>query len=382
MKKTLIFLSSFMMTSLSNVTLAATDSEEMWNTIKKQQAQIDALNAKIEATADAMESNSSSSSQSKTTIGGYGELHYNNIKGKDAAIDFHRFVLFFGHKFTDKIKFYSEFELEHALVKDTDDGSNGGEVELEQAFIDFNYAGNHHLKAGLFLIPVGIINETHEPPTFYGVERNNVEKQIIPATWWEAGLGFNGEISPGLQYDVAITSGLNNTSGSIRSGRQKVAKATAEDLAYTARIKWTGVAGMEFATTLQYQTDLSQGASTTANSALLIEAHAIVNMGKFGIKALYAQWDIDGLSNGAEEQNGYYIEPTFKITDSFGLFARLSEYDKTAASSTDTSVEQFDIGFNYWPHENVVIKFDYQNQDNNASNSTAKGYNLGVGYNF
>ncbi|OUR68170.1 porin, partial [Cycloclasticus sp. 46_83_sub15_T18] len=117
----------------------------------------------------------------KTTIGGYGELHYNNLSGKGGAsdkdaIDFHRFVLFFGHEFSDDIRFFSELELEHSIAGDGKDG----EVELEQAYIDFDLNDQHTARAGLFLLPVGIINETHEPPTFYGTERNPVEKNIIP----------------------------------------------------------------------------------------------------------------------------------------------------------------------------------------------------------
>ena len=132
------------------------------------------------------DSNLSSKANSKTVIGGYGELHYNNIEDTE-SIDFHRFVLFFGHEFTESIRFFSEFELEHALSGD----GKPGEVELEQAYIEMDLTESTTLKTGLFLVPVGIINETHEPPTFYGVERNPVEKNIIPATWWEAGAGFN-----------------------------------------------------------------------------------------------------------------------------------------------------------------------------------------------
>ncbi|MCK5478519.1 MAG: hypothetical protein KAI44_06355 [Methylococcales bacterium] len=121
-----------------------------------------------------------------TTIGGYGELHYQNRSVEGGShkeeVDFHRFVLFFGHEFTDNLRFFSELELEHSFIKDTKDGSSGGEVELEQAYLEYDFNQSASAKAGLFLMPVGIINETHEPNTFYGVERNEVEKNIIPTT--------------------------------------------------------------------------------------------------------------------------------------------------------------------------------------------------------
>ena len=240
-----------------------------------------------------------------------------------------------------------------------------------------------HMKAGLFLIPVGIINETHEPPTFYGVERNNVEKRIIPVTWWEGGIALNGEIAPGLQFDVALTSGLSDTTGNIRSGRQKVAKANGDSLAYTARLKWTGMSGVELAGTIQRQTDMAQGTLAGKTlSATLFETHAIINMGAMSLRALYAQWDIDDITGGAEEQNGFYLEPAYRINKSLGVFARYSEYDTKAGSAADTTVEQVDIGLNYWPHEDVVFKFDYQDQDDNGKKETAKGFNIGVGYQF
>ena len=79
-----------------------------------------------------------------------------------------------------------------------------GEIELEQAYVEYDLTENHHAKAGVFLLPVGILNETHEPPTFYGVERNPVESNIIPTTWWAGGIAANGEIAPGWSYDIGV----------------------------------------------------------------------------------------------------------------------------------------------------------------------------------
>ena len=381
-----IGLAIFSVFGLSQNTYSA-DNDKMWETIQKQQQQINELSTKLEAAADAMDQGGGHAA-SKTSMGGYGELHYGNIEKTSGgvstdrvSVDFHRFVLFFSHQYNDRIKFFSEFELEHAFI--ADDGTTPGEVELEQAYIDMALSDTLHMKAGLFLIPVGIINETHEPPTFYGVERNNVEKRIIPVTWWEGGIALNGEIAPGLQFDVALTSGLSDTTGNIRSGRQKVAKANGDSLAYTARLKWTGMSGVELAGTIQRQTDMAQGTLAGKTlSATLFETHAIINMGAMSLRALYAQWDIDDITGGAEEQNGFYLEPAYRINKSLGVFARYSEYDTKAGSAADTTVEQVDIGLNYWPHEDVVFKFDYQDQDDNGEKETAKGFNIGVGYQF
>ncbi len=315
------------------------------------------------------------------SIGGYGELHYNNlssdVENKDKKeFDFHRFVLEFGYDFNDKIRFFSEVELEHALVKDTDDGSGPGEVELEQAYIEIDLDDSSSLKAGVFLVPVGILNETHEPPTFYGVERNPIEKNIIPTTWWEAGAMYSAYTDSGISYDLAIHSGLNDVDGKIRSGRQKVAKAAGDSLAYTARVKYSGTPGLQLAGTLQYQADVTQGAAPDAISATLVEAHARYTTGALTMTALYAVWDVD-VDAPEQTQDGGYIEASYKVNEKWGVFARQNNWSNDDGA---TDQAQTDVGFNYWPHEDVVFKFDYQMQNDDAKDYD--GFNLGVGYQF
>jgi len=321
----------------------------------------------------------------ETTIGGYGELHYNNLSSDTTdkkEIDFHRFVLFFNHEFNDKIRFYSELELEHALVKDTADGSSGGEIELEQGYIEMDMSDSATIKAGLFLIPVGILNETHEPPAFYGVERNPVEKNVIPATWWEGGAMFSDYSENGFSYDISIHSGLADTGGNIRSSREKVAEAAGDALAYTGRVRYTGTPGLEIAATLQYQSDFSQGLGTIgdAEDGTLIETHIIYNTGNLKLTALYASWDINfngGTNTGKDSQNGTILEASYKITPKWGIFTRQNNWTNDDGL---TDKAQTDIGINYWPHEDVVFKADYQAQNNDAGN--LDGFNLGVGYQF
>jgi hypothetical protein len=224
------------------------------------------------------------------------------------------------------------------------------------------------------------MNETHEPPTFYGTERNPVEKNIIPATWWEGGVMVSGHSDSGLSYDLALTSGLDGGT-SIRGGRQKVAKASVDNLALTARLKFTGIAGLELATTVQIQDDITQNTFDDIEGATLIEAHLVWNTGPITVKALTAKWDIDGVgasSTQKDVQDGSYIEAAYKVTSSLGVFARQNVWDNGGVG--DTEKTQSDVGFNYWPHEDVVVKVDYQNQNDNAGN--ADGVNIGLGYQF
>lgn len=356
------------------------------------QNKVEAVSSKANEAVEAAEAvavatESVNNFMNNTTIGGYGELHYNNLEDENGVsndeIDFHRFVLFFGHEFADNLRFFSELELEHSLAGD----GKPGEVELEQAYIEYDINDQHRVKGGLFLMPVGILNETHEPNTFYGTERNAVEKNIIPTTWWEAGVMFSGQMAEGFSYDAAITSGLETSaddSYKIRKGRQKVAEAVANDFAYLGRLKWTGVPGVELAGTVQYQEDLTQGQDANAGSATLFETHAVVERGPFGLRALYATWDLDGsgpAAIGADEQTGWYIEPSYRINQNFGVFTRYSEWDNKAGDSADSEYQQWDLGINWWPHKNVVVKADYQNQDG-PSGSEKDGVNIGIGYEF
>jgi len=380
------FLSALLLTSTSAISADTSDIQQQLDALKAENKLImERLNASmdlIESTAGDTGDSSGydHGSRGKTTVGGYGELHYANLDSTK-EIDLHRFILFLGHEFSDKIRFFSELEVEHATV----DG-DGGEVSIEQAYIEFDIAQSTAIRAGVLLVPLGIINETHEPPTFYGVERNNVEKFIIPSTWREGGVSISGQFAQAFSYDIALHSGLQTSLGdnyAVRKGRQAVREAPAEDLALTARVKWTGMAGLEIGGGIQQQTDITQSTDATAGSATLLETHVIWQVQKFEVRALYASWNLNGAgpqSVGADEQSGWYIEPAYKLNEKWGIYARQSSWDNQINSNTDTESTQTDFGFSYWPHEDVVIKANYQILDTAGVNDD--GLMLGIGYQF
>jgi len=377
-------------TGLALSPLGQAAEDELRQKIEQLEEQNQEIMERLEATSEMLDSSSKRmghhGGRGNTTIGGYGELHYNNLdnaNGDDKTeIDLHRFILFLGHEFNEDIRFWSELEVEHTKV---DDG--GGEVAIEQAYVEFDLNEQMMARGGILLVPMGIINETHEPPTFYGVERNNVEKYIIPTTWREGGVSLTGNAGS-ISYDLAIHSGLNASASSdysIRSGREAVREAPADDLAYTARVKWTGVPGLELAAAIQLQSDVAQGTDAAAGQATLLETHAIWGHGPFSVRGLYAVWDLDGSGPeavGADKQEGWYIEPSYKLNQQWGVFARHSSWDNQANSNSDTETTQSDIGFNYWPHEDVVVKVDYQIQEAYAGAGEYDGLNMGIGYQF
>jgi len=323
----------------------------------------------------------------KTSLGGYGELHLNT--GDVDEIDFHRWVLFVNHEFNDRLRLFSEIELEHSVAGD----GQAGEVELEQAFIEYDATDRLALRAGLFLVPVGILNETHEPNTFFGVERNNVEVNIIPTTWREGGIGVNADLGNGFGLDWSFHSGLDvdglgeGSDFNIRSGRESVAEAAAESWASTARMRYTGVEGLALSGFVQYQSDLTQGDPLgEKNDAILFGASLDYRVGGFGLRALYSRWDIDGASfeaADADTQEGYYVEPSYTWTlpnnHKLGVFGRYAHYEFYSGDRVE--VDEVTVGVNYWPHDRVVLKADYNMADENGGSDT-ETVNFGVGYQF
>lgn len=360
------------------------------NRIEQLEQRIDVLEEQLDATAEALEA-PMQDRLNQLSIGGYGELHYNNLDAEDSTndleeIDFHRFVLFFGWQYTDRLRFYSELELEHSLVGEDAEG----ELELEQAFIQYDLTDNSSALSGLLLIPVGILNETHEPPTFYGVERNDVESIIIPTTWWAGGALFNQRFGSGLSLDLALHEGLamsteEDSAFSVRSGRQKTSEAIASDLAGTLRLKFTGIRGLELAGSMQYQSDPSQTPSDGLDSGILYSAHAIYALGPFGLRALYALWDFEGDAVEAadsDEQSGWYVEPSFRIVPSLGVYARYEDVEGARAQDQFT---QWEAGVNYWLHPKVVLKADVRSREYDLEAEQGRdfdGFDLGLGYWF
>lgn len=356
----------------------------------------------------------------RTTIGGYGELHYNRY-GDGATekdmVDFHRFVLFFGHRFNDWISLKTEFELEHAFSKGggaSGSGNGGGEVELEQAYLDFNIHKKLNAKAGVFLIPLGMLNETHEPPTFYGVERNEIESRIIPSTWWEAGVGLYGEVLPGLNYQVNVTSSLDaakfksDFSNAVRDGRRKVNSAVAENVAFSGALNYTGVPGLLVGAAVFTGNTGQNSASDTVAPTLagvdarltLWDVHARYQKDRLDLRALYAQGHLSDAGriktatgiNAAERFYGWYAEAAYHVwkqgDHDLAPFIRFEKWDTHAevpinvVRNPNNRNSIWTLGANYWPHPQVVLKADYQDFDKPDGNKGDKRINMGLGYMF
>lgn len=331
-------------------------------------------------------------SESKTEIGGYGELHYNykNSADIDASeiLDFHRFVIFYSHTFNEKWSFKSEFEVEHNFVR-----NNKGVVALEQAFIDYRHNGFIGFQAGIILISAGLINDIHEPPTFFGVERPDYNKYIIPTTWSGNGVALYGNIS-GFDYKISAVEGLNgddfSPASAIRSGRQKGYLANAESLLYTARLNYTAIDGFMAGASASFTEAFRK--DTIGINTTLVEFHLKYAKNNLFVSAeigniFYSDSDLES-SFGFYADLGYNISNILKFDGKFIPFVRLSNINTASSFISGGDIEkQYDnrkimIGINYLPIDEIVFKIDYAKVKNQLTDKYTTFFNLGVGYMF
>jgi len=356
------------------------------------------------------------------SIGGYGEGSANFFvsdnegpnKRSDVG-DLVRFVTYIGYKFTDRIILNSEIEFEHATTSATV-SSSGGSVSVEFATLDFLLAEHANVRAGLVLIPMGFLNEVHEAPFYFGNLRPEVEQRIIPTTWRELGVGLHGTLLPGLTYRTYAINSLNAkgfTNTNVRGARQSGNRALVEDLAWTGRLDYTPILGLQVGGSLFWgntgQDQLFAGKKIDATFTLY-EGHAQYQYRGLQLRALFAQGHIgnaDVLSQdlvnrgqaasgpissrlvGGYVEAGYDVLPllfpgTEMSLSPFIRFERLNtQADVPAGFITDVSkdITVINLGLSYKPIPNVVIKLDYRNLDP-KSGTIADELNIGFGFIF
>jgi DtxR family Mn-dependent transcriptional regulator len=344
----------------------------------------------------------------RTALSGYMDFHLNKPQFEDGRLDFHRFVLLFTHSFSDRIRFVGELELEHALVEGLE---NAGELELEQAYIDFLVTRAFNVRAGMMLMPIGIINERHESPMYYGVERPFVDTVIVPSTWFETGAGVHGEVGRGWRYRAFVTAPLNaaefTAEEGLRPGRQRGSEANIGRPALTGRLEylgyrgvtlgaggWTGRSGFEFRP--RFDVPVS-----------MVEADARYTRRRFELRGQFAQSWIDNADqlndalgrrvgvnpNVARTLRGFYTEGAFRALSGsvgeVGVFARYENFD-TQFKMPDGYVplpeldrDAWVVGANYWPDPDIAVKVDYSVVRNRSSVIEApNSFNVGLGWWF
>jgi len=361
------------------------------------------------------------------SLGGYGELLYRNFDatnesgtpaGESDTIDLLRFVLYTGYKFNDTMLFNSEIEFEHATTGEGDE--ERGEVSVEFAYLDFLLREPLNVRAGLVLVPVGFLNELHEPPVFLGSARPSVERFLLPTTWREVGAGVFGDVGT-LTYRAYLTSSLASVAGTssgaegftaegIRDGRASGSSAAADDFALSGRLDWKPVPGLLLGASL-FSGDTSQGQSTPTGEAIdgritLWDAHGEYRWRGLQARALFVQTAIDdtarineaqgfsGAESVGERQYGYYLELGFDVlaareTHGAALipFVRRERYDTqdrvpagyAADPAHDVTVSTLGLVWKPIPH--IAVKADYDRVENEARSGVDR-FQLALGFLF
>lgn len=350
--------------------------------------------------------------QDRLTIGGYGEIHYNQKVDAQTRyngnLDVHRMVLFLGYQFSNRVQFVTEIEYEH--VK---------ELYVEQAFMNYNVANNLSLRGGLMLVPMGIVNEYHEPTTFNGVERPNVDKYIVPSTWREVGVGINGRMpSASLKYQLYLMNGFDgfdggakfSASNGLRKGRQKGAESTMTSPSIAGKVDFYGVKGLNLGFSGYFgksQSSLFDGLDKNNVQDLTEADSSRINVNMIGLDARYrwnalqvkGQYIHSFMSNvgqynkytGADvgsQMMGYYLECSYDLLhgkkQSLMPFVRYESYNTqhkvaegfTANAKNDRT--DWTFGVSYHLAKGAVVKADYQRMAN-AAEEKINQLNFGVG---
>ena len=344
---------------------------------------------------------------SGVTVGGYGEITYNQPEGDNGELDVQRLVLLFGYKFSDKVQFVTEVELEHVE-----------EVYVEQAFLQYSLSDRVNLRGGLMLVPMGIVNEYHEPTTFNGVERPSMDKSIVPTTWREIGVGVSGrfdEIS--LGYQAYVFTGFASVNGSkvlggkdgLRNGRQKGIQSTVDSPNLSAKLDYYGLPGLRLGLSgyvgrSQAQDDVEDidGSSVGLSMVGLDARYAYKRLtarGQFvyagltdteAYNELYYDLDADPTQGLGSAMQGWYLEAAFNLLpltkeQQLYAFARYEDYDTNAKVEGDLLVNdafnrtEWTLGLSYKLTPGAVVKADYQFKNDATNNDLPNQLNFGIG---
>ena len=377
--------------------------------LEKVKAELTQLKAKADAAPAAVMATATQSSAPATQISAYGEIDYSRPSKDGAATrtTVGRFVIGYQHRFDDKTKVVAELEVENAVIS----ASDSGEVAVEQMFIEHRLNPTYGARAGLFLMPIGLVNQNHEPHTFFGVNRPLVETAIIPSTLREVGLQVFGEHDNGVSWIAGLSTGPDLTKwdpldaeaveSPLRTVHQEGQFAKSKDLTVFGAVDWRGIPGLRLGGGLMTGKMGHGTAGFAAPNAryTLWDLHAKWTPGAWDLTALYARGTISGAGalnatfSGApylvpNAFDGFYAQAAYKfrLSGDYAIspFARYElvntgrGFDGVAAAGYRTEgVTTIGANFNLAP--TVVVKADVQRF---KVNSDANRFNLGLGFAF
>lgn len=336
---------------------------------------------------------------------GYGEVHYNNPRtgtmsgGAGNETDAHRFVLGWEYEFTPKARVEAEVDFEHAAT----------ELELEEAFLEYDLAPAVSLRAGVLLMPLGPLNESHQPVLYYSVERPYVQHYIIPTTWQENGAGIAGRADrQRIGYRAYVTAGLDaariTALGGLHDVSSRGAESKADDLAGAGRIEYSPEDGLTLGVS-GYFGGADQRTPGLGTVTLGIAAADVrYRRAGFDLRGVLVRTALDGADRVSaivgetvgKAMQGWYLEaaydllrrgPSGPLSRSLVAFLRHEDFDTVreapsgfpgdpAARRTVTTG-----GVAFYPIERIAFKTDLERWENDAGERLNR-VNLGAAFMF
>ncbi|WOE70782.1 outer membrane beta-barrel protein [Hydrogenimonas thermophila] len=335
--------------------------------------------------------------QNPLSIGGYGEMYWADSSDKTAITDVYRFVPYIGYKFNDWIVLNTELEFEHG----------GNEVAVEFMYLDFLLDNNYNIRVGNQLVPMGLVNQRHEPTLFPTVQRPETETLIIPSTWHETGVIVYGELGmPSLTYHLGFINALNVNSDDTKIGNIKwlrngrwgsSEKAPMGKVAVTGRLDYSGIDGLTVGVSAYYGNGSNRDIDNVNGTSLFIyDLHAIYRYEAVTLKGLFTQAMLDDAEkigpDAVEEAEGYYLTAEYDIMSHFNnkyrlpIFVQYENYNPVKETVSGIGelddIENITFGLNFYPHEQVVLKTDYQIKDRNDGSDEEETLSVGIGFIF
>ena len=341
-------------------------------------------------------------------VGGYGEFYFEDTIDGDNTADMYRFITYVGYKFSDKIVMNTEIEFEHATTAENYQGK-AGSVSVEFSYLDFLLHENFNVRAGNLLVPMGFVNELHEPPFYRGNFRPTIERTIIPSTWRELGTGAHGQITESFRYTAYVLNGMNAEKfddAGVRGGRQKANRAIWNDLG--------GVAALNFetarfgASVSGYYGGADQDLITSGPDVLSVsnwigETHAWWRGAGLELRGLLAISGIDGAEELGvvvgeivpEQQLGWYLEAAYDVaplfSDNPGVrfepWLRYEDYNLQHAVPdglvANDSLDRTSVtaGVHFLPHPQVVLKAEWEHLSTaNDADDSLDEVRIGAGF--
>jgi len=376
-------------------------------------------------------------------IYGYGTLsyskydylqNYQQAPKNRSKVDFERFVISPRFIISDTIKLVSEIEFEHGGTGSTMEYDTleefgefemevekGGEVVIEEAYLDITYKPWLNFRVGHMIIPIGLNSQRHLPNLYLSTHRNLSETTILPDTWHETGVMAYGKIGEKLNYQAMVMTGLNSeffdSANWIKWGNQKSFEfVNADDLAFALRVDYGDVVGSHIGASFYIG---NTGANRTKaqldsdGQVTISELHGVYDEDNIKLRGMILWGSLGdsetisqanyGLPNALEARRtpvaseafawfveaGYNISPLIGIKDTIIPFVKYDFVD--SMYKTEGIVQDLDryersistVGVNYFLNDNVVFKLDYSvSASGDESIEDMEALTLSVGYQF